>query len=90
MSNPERQHNLEAGGRKVVRNCESNTSQGIHDKFLDCEFNVNPGHTSVQLLAQIKHHVSSTVDDTGQECTPVTYRHRIIFMSMMKLLVGGE
>ena len=28
----------------------------------------------------------STLDDFGQECTPETYRHRIIFMSMMKEL----
>ena len=63
---------------------DSNTSTGINDRFLHCEFNVNRGFTSVQLLAKIKHHVSSTVDDFGQECTPETYCHRIIFTSSMK------
>ena len=46
---------------------ESNASKGINDRFLDCEFNVNPGFISEQLLARIKHHVPSTVDIT---CTP--------------------
>ena len=34
----------------------------------------------------IKHHVSSTLDDLGQECVPETYLHRIIFMAMMSEL----
>ena len=45
--------------------------------------NGNPGFTSAQLLATIKQHVTSTLDDLGQECVPETYFHRIIFMAMM-------
>ena len=51
--------------------------------FFDCEFNVSPRYTSMQLLAAIKQHVSSTRDDIGLECTPDTYPHRIIFMGMV-------
>ena len=40
--------------------------------------------TSAQVLATMKHYVSSTVDDIRQESTPETYFHRIIFTSMMK------
>ena len=61
---------------------ESNISTGFNDKFLDCEFNVNPGLTSAQLVTTIKHHVSSTHDDTGHERTLETYLNRIIFMGM--------
>ena len=47
-----------------------NTSNDISAKFFDCELNVNPGLTSAQLLATIKHHVSLTLDDRGLvECT---------------------
>ena len=45
--------------------------------------NGNFGFTSAQLLATIKQHVTSTLDDLGQECVPETYFHRIIFMAMM-------
>ena len=44
-----------------------NISKDITNRFLDCESNVNPGFTSEPLQAKIKHHVSSTVDDFGQE-----------------------
>ena len=37
----------------------------------------------MQFLAAIEQHVSSTRDDIGQECTPDTYPHRIIFMGMV-------
>ena len=50
----------------------SNTSQGINAKFLVCEFNVNQSFTSAQLLAKIKHHVSSTIGDIDRKCTPKT------------------
>ena len=50
----------------------SNTSKGINAQFLDCDFNVNPGLTSAQLLATIEQHVSSTLD-LGQECALETY-----------------
>ena len=49
----------------------------------DIEFNVYTGYTSMQLLAAIQQHVSSTCDDIGQECTPETYPLRIIFMGML-------
>ena len=40
--------------------------------------------TSAQVLATMKHYVSSTVDDIRQGSTPETYFHCIIFISMMK------
>ena len=61
-----------------------NASEGINDRFLDCEFNVIPGFISEQLLARIKQHVSSTVDDSDQECTLEVYANRIVFQG-----VGG-
>ena len=62
----------------------SATSKGINSNFFDIEFNVNPGYTSMQLLAAIKQNTfRRLVDDIGQECTPDTYHHRIIFMSMV-------
>ena len=61
----------------------SATSKASIRNFIDCEFNVNPGGTSMQLLAAIKQHVSSTRDDVGQECTPQTYPHCIIFTYMV-------
>ena len=39
----------------------------------DCELIVNPGFTSAQLLSTIQHHVSSTLDDLGQECVLGTH-----------------
>ena len=51
--------------------------------FFDCEFNVNPGYNSMQLLTTIKQHVSSTRGVIGQECTPETYPHRTIFTGMV-------
>ena len=69
MTGPRRQHNVE-NGTKRSQEGELNISKGTNDEFLDGEFNVNPGFTSEQLLAKIKHHGSSTVDDFGQACTP--------------------
>ena len=65
-----RQHNVKNRWTKRRQEGELNISKGTNDKFLDYEFNVNPGFTSEQLLAKIKHHGSSIVDDFGQVCTP--------------------
>ena len=52
---------------------DSDTPTGINDRFLGCEFNVNPGFTSSeQMPAKIMHHVSFTVYDFDQECTMET------------------
>ena len=85
-----KRQNLETGGRN--RNLRRNRLihlKRINDKFSDCEC-VSQGFTSEQLLAKIKYHVSSTVDDFVQECTPEMYFHRIIFMSMMKDLKEND
>ena len=62
-------------------------SGGVNAGFRGCEFIVNLGFTSAQLLVTIKHHVSSTLDDTGLECIRETYApHCVIFMGMMSKL----
>ena len=48
-------------------------SKEINSKFLDCEFHVKSGVTSMQLLDTVKHNVSCTNDSTGKKCTPETY-----------------
>ena len=58
---------------------DDNRQEGV-----DCEFTVNRGFVSAQLLAKIKHHVSSLVDDLVQLCTPNTWLLRVVFMRMMK------
>ena len=88
---PKRRQHQKHRWMKLRQKGESNTSKGINDRFLfDCEYNVNPGFASEHLLAKIKHHVSSTVNNFDQECIPETYSHRIIFMSMMKELEANN
>ena len=65
----------------------NNHLEDLNSKLLECEFHVNPLETSMQLPAAIVQHVSSTDDAIFfKECTPKTYRHRIIFMGMMNEL----
>ena len=45
----------------------SNTSKCINAKILESEFNFNPSFTSAQLLATIKQHVSSAINDFGHQ-----------------------
>ena len=59
------------GGRWIDNRQEGGS---VNAKFFDCEFDVNPGITSAQLLA--------TLDDIGQECVPETYPHRTTFMAI--------
>ena len=58
-----------------------------HQREILRDFNVNPGITSSLLLVTIQQHVSSTLDNLGQECVRETYSHRIIFMALM---IGWE
>ena len=58
-----------------------------HQREVLRDFNVNPGITSSLQLVTIQQHVSSTLDDVGQECVRETYSHRIIFMALM---IGWE
>ena len=46
-----------------------NTSKNINEKFFDCKFHVNLGVICTQLLATIKQHVTSILDDFGKECS---------------------
>ena len=69
---------------KAIANNPNHTSKGSNAKFRGCEFNINPGFSSAACDDQ--QHVSSTLNDIGQECIPVTYRHRIIYMEMMNEL----
>ena len=90
MIGPRRQHNVKNRWTKRRQEGELNISKGTNDKFLDCEFNVNPGFTSEQLLAKIKHHGSSIVDDLGHACTQEAYSQRIIITSMKNALEVNE
>ena len=42
-------------------------------KFLYCEFQVNPGETSMRIMASMTQHVSSADETIGKESTPGTY-----------------
>ena len=59
------------------------TSKGINSMFVDCIFHVNPGATSMRVLAATQEQVSTTWDAVGSRCAPETYNHRVIFMGMM-------
>ena len=58
---------LSAPGGNIFIQVNEKSSGRLNERFLDCEFNVNPGITSEQLLAKIKHHVLSIVDDYDQD-----------------------
>ena len=77
----------QVGGFTIFREGGSDTSEGVCAHILECDFNVNPGITSSQLLATI---ISSTLDDLGQECVAEAYTQRILFMAIISELEVTE
>ena len=86
MISPKQRPQLENRWAKSRQKGRIKHPKSINDRFLDGQVNVNPAFTCEQLLAEIQHHASWTVDDIAQKCSRATYRHHIIFMSMMKEL----